>query len=171
MGPAGKAGIEKKDIIIEMKEKRITDTTAFFELYQQLVAGEKVKFKVIRNGKEKKINVRLGATGMDLKEVKKIYKLAKSSLPAEMISPDTGILGSRTLQHVSSPVTTTTTTTTGTSTGDNLLLGSKTLQNFSPSVTTTTTATTGTSTGDNLLNWTNLGEALPNKEKKKNSTT
>lgn len=77
-GAAGKAGILKGDIMIEVKGKTIEDTTTFFDIYQKLEPGEKISVKILRGKKEMKVTVRVGANGFTLKEVKKIYKLAKS---------------------------------------------------------------------------------------------
>lgn len=58
-GPADKAGIKKGDVITEIDSKKIDSTATFrYALYKHNV-GEKVKVKLIREGKEKTVEVTL----------------------------------------------------------------------------------------------------------------
>jgi serine protease Do len=51
--PADKAGIEPKDIIVEVNGKKINDSRDLSRLIADVAVGNKIKIKIIRNGKEK----------------------------------------------------------------------------------------------------------------------
>ncbi len=59
-GPARKAGLEPGDLIIEFNGKPVTDGVHLKNLVAAVKPDEKVKVKVIRNGKEKEFEVKLG---------------------------------------------------------------------------------------------------------------
>ncbi len=59
-GPARKAGLEPGDLIIEFNGKPVADGVHLKNLVAAVKPDEKVKVKVIRNGKEKEFEVKLG---------------------------------------------------------------------------------------------------------------
>ena len=57
--PAEKAGLRPGDVILELNEKEIKDSTHLMHLIASAGAGAKVELKVLRNGKEKQLSVKL----------------------------------------------------------------------------------------------------------------
>lgn len=59
--PAGKAGIEKGDIIVKMDDKPVGEWNDFRSRIARMLPDTKIKLTVIRNGEEKDIEVKLEA--------------------------------------------------------------------------------------------------------------
>ncbi|MFH0905693.1 MAG: trypsin-like peptidase domain-containing protein [bacterium] len=59
-GPADLAGIKEGDIIVSIGSQKITDTTSIPSILQKYTPGESVEIEYIREGKTKKVNLRLG---------------------------------------------------------------------------------------------------------------
>ena len=59
--PADKAGIKDEDIIIEFNGTKVISTDQFANLVERTAPGTKVTLTIIRNGKEQKITVTMGA--------------------------------------------------------------------------------------------------------------
>lgn len=59
-GPAQKAGIKEGDIIVKVGDKKIDDRNSLASLLGAYQPGDKVKFTVYRDGKERVIEVELG---------------------------------------------------------------------------------------------------------------
>ncbi len=57
--PADNAGIQPKDIIIELNGKKITSTRQLTRNVAKLSIGDKIKVKIIRDGKTRTINVKI----------------------------------------------------------------------------------------------------------------
>ena len=55
--PADKAGIKAGDIVVEINDKEIKDTRELLRIVASLPVGERVKVKVLRDGKEKNFQV------------------------------------------------------------------------------------------------------------------
>ena len=55
--PANKAGIKEFDLILECQKEKITETSPLDTLIQKHQVGHDIEFKILRNGKEKKIKV------------------------------------------------------------------------------------------------------------------
>lgn len=64
--PAEKAGIKSGDIVIEYEGESIKNVNQFRNLVAKTGAGNKVKVKVIRDGKEKILTVKIGEQPADL---------------------------------------------------------------------------------------------------------
>lgn len=58
--PAQKAGIEPGDVIVEFNGKKVTDTHSLQLMVTQMSPGSEASVKVIRNGSEKTLTVKLG---------------------------------------------------------------------------------------------------------------
>lgn len=58
-GPADKAGIKKDDVIIEIQGDKITDADGLQDFLADADAGEIVSFKLVRDGKEITVDVKL----------------------------------------------------------------------------------------------------------------
>ncbi|MEN8128231.1 MAG: Do family serine endopeptidase [Planctomycetota bacterium] len=59
--PADKAGLEKDDVIIKIGDKKVEDTQDVFNIIGFTAPDTKVEFVIIRNGKEKKVTVKVGS--------------------------------------------------------------------------------------------------------------
>ncbi len=59
-GPADKAGLKRGDIIVEVNETKIDEMPELPKLVASYAPGTKTKMKVIRDGKEKVLNIKLG---------------------------------------------------------------------------------------------------------------
>jgi serine protease Do len=59
-GPAGKAGVERGDVITELNGKEIKDSTQLREMVAAMQPGSTAKLTVLRHGKELTIDVKLG---------------------------------------------------------------------------------------------------------------
>ena len=57
--PAGKAGIESKDIVLTINGEKVDTSRALSRMIADKDVGEKVKIEVLRNGKEKTFTVKL----------------------------------------------------------------------------------------------------------------
>ena len=60
-GPADKAGLKKDDVIIKIGDKKVDDTQDVFNIIGFTVPETEVEFFIIRNGKEKKVVVKVGS--------------------------------------------------------------------------------------------------------------
>jgi serine protease Do len=60
-GPADKAGLKKDDVIIKIGNKKVEDTQDVFNIIGLTAPETEVEFVIIRNGKEKKIVVKVGS--------------------------------------------------------------------------------------------------------------
>lgn len=60
-GPADKAGLKKDDVIIKIGEKKVEDTQDVFNIIGFSMPGTEAEFTIIRDGKEKKVNVKVGS--------------------------------------------------------------------------------------------------------------
>ena len=58
--PADKAGIRTRDIIIDVNGKKIETSRELTRIIADFHVGEMVKIKILRNGKEKTVNVKIG---------------------------------------------------------------------------------------------------------------
>jgi len=58
-GPADKAGVKRGDIIIEVNRNKIDEMPELPKIVASYAPGTKTKLKVIRNGKEKVLNIKL----------------------------------------------------------------------------------------------------------------
>jgi S1-C subfamily serine protease len=56
-GPAGKAGVKKGDIIIEINNVKIKDIYGYMEVLQKLKSGESSSVKVLRDNNEITLNI------------------------------------------------------------------------------------------------------------------
>ena len=72
--PAGEAGFERGDIVIEYNSKKIHDINDLRNIVAQTEVGKKVNVKVLRKGEEKVLTVKIGEQPSDL--------FATSSLPS-----------------------------------------------------------------------------------------
>ena len=61
--PADKAGIQKDDIIQNVKDKAIKTAVGLTDTIRSFRPGTKVKVTLLRDGKEKEIEVTLGSRG------------------------------------------------------------------------------------------------------------
>ncbi len=59
-GPADKAGVKRGDIIVEVNGNKIDEMPELPKLVASYAPGTKTKMKVIRDGKEKVLNIKLG---------------------------------------------------------------------------------------------------------------
>lgn len=59
-GPADKAGVQRGDIIIELNGNKIDEMPDLPKLVASYAPGTKTKMKVLRDGKEKVLNIKLG---------------------------------------------------------------------------------------------------------------
>jgi serine protease Do len=73
-GPAQKAGLLDGDVILQLNGQAVSDTAALTESVQALAPGHKTRVLVLRNGKQKSIDVEIGKReGLaDLKELEKL---------------------------------------------------------------------------------------------------
>ncbi|MHC4469100.1 MAG: Do family serine endopeptidase, partial [Planctomycetota bacterium] len=60
-GPAEKAGLKKDDVIIKIGKKNVEDTQDVFNIIGFTAPDTEVEFVIIRNGKEKKVTVKVGS--------------------------------------------------------------------------------------------------------------
>ncbi len=59
-GPAGRSGLQKGDIVLDMDGQPVTDTREFRLKIAMMKPGTTVKLKVFRNGTERNVDVMLG---------------------------------------------------------------------------------------------------------------
>ncbi len=71
-GPAEKSGIEAGDILIKFNGKKVVSSNALPPLVGAVKPGETVEALVIRNGREKTLNVKVGALESDVKANKAV---------------------------------------------------------------------------------------------------
>ena len=60
-GPADKAGLKKDDVIIKIGDKKVEDTQDVFNIIGFIAPDTEVEFVIIRNGKQKKVEVKVGS--------------------------------------------------------------------------------------------------------------
>jgi len=58
--PAEKAGLKKEDVVIKMGGNKIDDAASFSDIIALTAPGTKMELVIVRNGKEKVINVTIG---------------------------------------------------------------------------------------------------------------
>jgi len=73
-GPAQKSGIEAGDILIRFNGKKVVSSNALPPLVGAVKPGDTVKAVVIRDGKQKTINVEIGALEADLRASKAVQQ-------------------------------------------------------------------------------------------------
>ena len=77
-GPAEKAGIKRGDILIELESKKIKDNQSFRNDVARIMPNKDVKLALVRNGKRKKVTVRIGLMpGDDVSEETQVKLLDK----------------------------------------------------------------------------------------------
>ncbi len=59
-GPADKAGLKRGDVIVEFDGKRVLDSHALSRIVAATKPGTKVKIRIVRDGREKTIKVKIG---------------------------------------------------------------------------------------------------------------
>ena len=59
--PAEKAGLKKDDVIIQIGKKKVDDIQDVFNIIGFTTPGTEVEFTIIRDGKEKKVTVKVGS--------------------------------------------------------------------------------------------------------------
>ncbi|MDH4202361.1 MAG: Do family serine endopeptidase [Phycisphaerae bacterium] len=59
--PADKAGLEKDDVIIKIGDKKVEDGQDVRNIVSFIVPETEVEFTIVRNGKEKKLTVKIGS--------------------------------------------------------------------------------------------------------------
>ncbi|TES91143.1 MAG: Do family serine endopeptidase [Candidatus Cloacimonadota bacterium] len=69
--PADKGGLEDGDIIIKFDAKQVEDLSKFRFMVAEAEPGKRVKIAIIRNGKERKITVKIGKMSGDEEIAKK----------------------------------------------------------------------------------------------------
>ncbi|MCC7429913.1 DegQ family serine endoprotease [bacterium] len=70
-GPSEKAGLISGDVVTELNGHEVVNTTTFRNKIASINPDETVKLKVIRDGKEKTLNVKLGELPDDVREWQK----------------------------------------------------------------------------------------------------
>jgi serine protease Do len=60
-GPADRAGLKKDDVIIKIGNKKVEDTQDVFNIIGFTTPETEVEFVIIRNGKQKKVTVKIGS--------------------------------------------------------------------------------------------------------------
>lgn len=58
-GPAERAGIMPMDIILEFDNKKVTEKNGLLDYIQEYKVGSNISLKILRNGRTKKINIKL----------------------------------------------------------------------------------------------------------------
>jgi S1-C subfamily serine protease len=71
--PADKSGIEKGDVILSFGQEKVLDTEQFIRMVKKTSPGDKVELLVLRDGKEKTLNINMGEAPEN--------KLRESELP------------------------------------------------------------------------------------------
>ncbi|MDI6793543.1 MAG: DegQ family serine endoprotease [bacterium] len=92
-GPADQAGIEPEDLIVEIEDKEVTEVNQLRNMVADFEVGKRAKLKVIRNGQEKIIMVKIGEqpedTGALLEEKKeKKSEMIKLGLGVQNLTPE-----------------------------------------------------------------------------------
>ena len=59
--PADKAGLKKDDVVIQIGNKKVDDTQDVFNIIGFTTPGTEVEFTIIRDGKTKKVDVKVGS--------------------------------------------------------------------------------------------------------------
>jgi serine protease Do len=67
--PASKAGVESGDVVIEFNGKKVEDLQSFRMQVASTAVGKKVTMKVLRDGKEKTLKVKIGEYPDQLSDV------------------------------------------------------------------------------------------------------
>lgn len=92
-GPADQAGIEPEDLIVEIENKEVAEVNQLRNMVADFEVGKRAKLKVIRNGQEKIITVKIGEqpedTGALLEEKKeKKSEMIKLGLRVQNLTPE-----------------------------------------------------------------------------------
>jgi serine protease Do len=102
--PAKEAGFERGDIVIEYDGKSIRDVNHLRNLVAQTEAGKKAQVKVLRDGKEKELTVKIGeqpaelfTLGPDVQPFEKEFGMTVQNLTKELakslgIEEETGVI-------------------------------------------------------------------------------
>ena len=72
--PADQAGIQYKDIIVELNGEKIKTTRQLTSMIAKIPVGESVQVKILRDGKEKKVQVKVGKRPEERLAVRGQYK-------------------------------------------------------------------------------------------------
>jgi serine protease Do len=90
--PADQAGIQHKDIIVELNGEKIKTTRQLTALIAKIPVGESAEVKILRDGKEKTVQVKVGkrpegrlAARDQSKEQEEEFGISVSNLTAEII--------------------------------------------------------------------------------------
>ncbi len=84
--PADRAGIKEGDVIIEFDGKKVTDVQSFRILVASTPPGQHVKVRLIRNGKEMNISIKVGEAEESIAE--ETDESAESELGLEVVAID-----------------------------------------------------------------------------------
>ena len=76
-GPAEKSGIEAGDILVQFNGKQVVSSSALPPLVGAVKPGDSVEVVVIRDGKQKLLDVEIGALEADLKAGKTVQQAGK----------------------------------------------------------------------------------------------
>jgi S1-C subfamily serine protease len=58
--PADKAGIEEGDVILKLNNDAISQSDSFIKLLSKYNPGDEIELRIVRNGEEKSLKVKLG---------------------------------------------------------------------------------------------------------------
>ena len=86
-GPADKAGVESGDVILSVNGEDVTSLRSLPALVAAVTPGEKAKFQILRNGKEKEMSVSLG-TREEAKQVAALSGEDESALGMKLSGLD-----------------------------------------------------------------------------------
>jgi len=93
-GPAAKAGLKRGDVIVELDGRKVKDTLELRNKIAQTSPGTKVELTVLREGKEKRIEVKLG----ELPGEKKVQEMTRGI--ADKLGLEVGPLTDRLAQRL-----------------------------------------------------------------------
>ena len=89
--PAEKAGIRAKDIILEVNDKKVNTSRALSQMVANIRVGDEITIKVLRDGKEKIFNVKIGKRDENIissrrtkKEFEEAFGIRVATLTKEM---------------------------------------------------------------------------------------
>ncbi len=85
--PADKAGMKRGDLIIEINDKKINDSTSLRNLIASIAPGTKINVSVIRDGKEQTVTVELGEYKGN-KIIKSEYENVLKGISVQELTPD-----------------------------------------------------------------------------------
>ena len=86
--PAKKAGLMRGDVIIEFKGKKVNEPYHLRNITAGTQPGEKVKIKIIRDGKTETLNVTIGELPEDTQKARAEYKNALKGVRVQNLTPD-----------------------------------------------------------------------------------